>query len=60
MYEGAGGPIPGCNQGLLDITHSPFGPICNAARKTHERLYAIAAGTIQPYDTPVKHLFPSS
>jgi hypothetical protein len=45
--------------GFLDGTHSPHEPICTAARKTHERLSAIAAGTTRPYDVPVKHLFPS-
>jgi hypothetical protein len=47
------------NIGFLDITHSPHEAICDAARKTHERLYAVAAGTTPPYDAPVKHLFPS-
>jgi hypothetical protein len=47
------------NNGFLAGTHSPHEPICQAARKTHERLYAIAAGIKQPYAVDVKHLFPS-
>ncbi|MFZ4396858.1 MAG: hypothetical protein ACOYOU_14680 [Kiritimatiellia bacterium] len=47
------------NSGFLDITHSPHNPICEAARKTHARIYALATGTTAPYNAGVKHLFPS-
>lgn len=47
------------NIGFLSGTHTPHEPICRAARLTHERLYALAAGKVRPYDVPVKHLFPS-
>jgi len=47
------------NIGFVDLCHNPHEPICRAARATHERLYALAAGEIQPYDEPVELLWPS-
>ncbi len=37
------------NTGFLDVCHRPYAPLAAAARRTHERLYAVAAGTTRPY-----------
>ncbi len=37
------------NIGFVDICNRPYGPLVDAARKTHERLYAVAAGLRPPY-----------
>ena len=47
------------NIGFLDVCHRRHEPICRAARETHERLYAVAAGDIAPYDEMPDYLFPS-
>jgi hypothetical protein len=36
------------NIGLLDICHQPYEPLVQAARRTHERLYPLAAGELEP------------
>jgi hypothetical protein len=41
------------NIGFLDICHQPHQPLCEAAIRSHEALYEIAAGTVPPYaDAP--------
>ena len=47
------------NIGFLDIAHRAHGPLCRAARLSHERLYAVASGAAIPYSEPVKYVFPS-
>jgi len=37
------------NIGLLDICHRRYDELCEAARMSHERLYAVAAGEVEPY-----------
>jgi len=37
------------NIGFLDVCNQPYEPLCTAARLTHERLYQIASGSLQPY-----------
>jgi hypothetical protein len=37
------------NIGFLDVCHRPYQPLVDAARLTHERLYALAAGELAPY-----------
>jgi hypothetical protein len=37
------------NIGFLDVCNQPYEPLCQAARLTHERLYAIASGQVEPY-----------
>jgi hypothetical protein len=38
------------NIGLLDVCHRPYIELTSAARASHERLYAVAAGQLPPYD----------
>ena len=38
------------NIGFIDVCHRPYDALANAARETHERLYAVAAGTGKPFD----------
>lgn len=41
------------NIGFLDICNRPYTPLCDAARKSHEAMYAIASGKQQAYaDAP--------
>lgn len=47
------------NIGFFDIAHAPHRPICDAARRTHARMYELAAGRLAPYDAPVEFVFPS-
>lgn len=44
------------NIGFLDICHRPHEPICNAAIKSHEAVYEIAAGNVKPYDDAPEYL----
>ena len=45
------------NIGFLDVCNQPYEPLCTAARLTHERLYEIASGSLQPY-TDEPHYLP--
>lgn len=37
------------NIGFLDVCNRPYEELCQAARQTHERLYAVASGIAEPY-----------
>ncbi len=37
------------NTGFLDVCHRPYEALAKAARRTHERMYAVAAGGKRPY-----------
>ena len=41
------------NIGFLDICNRPYEPLCTAARASHERIYDVATGKLQPFaDAP--------
>ena len=41
------------NIGFLDVCNRPYEPLCRAARASHERLYDLATGKVQPFaDAP--------
>jgi hypothetical protein len=41
------------NIGFVDICNRPYDAPCSAARATHERIYEVAAGQVEPYaDAP--------
>ena len=40
------------NIGFLDVCNRPYEPLAAAARKSHERLYELAAGARAPYEGP--------
>jgi len=44
------------NIGFLDICNKQHKPICNAAKKSHEKMYEIASGKIKPYDKAPEYL----
>ena len=44
------------NIGFLDVCNRPYEPLCQAARITHERLYAVAAGETQPFEDEPHYL----
>ncbi|MCS7309747.1 MAG: hypothetical protein NZ741_05955, partial [Armatimonadetes bacterium] len=44
------------NIGFLDVCNKPYEPLAQAARQSHERLYAVAAGLQPPFDEPVEYL----
>jgi hypothetical protein len=44
------------NIGFLDICNKPYEPLAAAARETHERLYAVAAGETKPFEDAPKYL----
>lgn len=44
------------NIGFLDICNRPYEELCAAARRSHERLYAVAAGEAEPYDERPEYL----
>ncbi|MFW5858116.1 MAG: agarase, partial [Planctomycetota bacterium] len=50
--EAAAGRFDGenWNIGFLDVCHRPYDELAAAARTTHERMYAVAAGEIAPYE----------
>jgi hypothetical protein len=43
------------NIGLLDVCHRRYEPFYAAARMTHERLYAVAAGEVAPTEERASH-----
>jgi hypothetical protein len=44
------------NIGFLDVCNRPYEPLCTAARASHERLYDVATGKLQPYDDAPEYL----
>jgi hypothetical protein len=44
------------NIGLLDICHRRYEELCDAARVSHERLYAVAGGEVEPYAEEPEYL----
>lgn len=44
------------NIGFVDVCNQPYVPLADAARKCHERLYALAAGQAQPYTDEPEYL----
>lgn len=40
------------NIGFFDVCHRPYQPLVAAARRTHERLYRVAAGLLSPVVIP--------
>lgn len=40
------------NNGLLDVCHRPYEPLVEACRRTHRRLYDVAAGATPPVQEP--------
>ncbi len=43
------------NIGFLDVCNRPYAPLAEAARASHERLYALAAGDATPCDAAPAH-----
>jgi hypothetical protein len=44
------------NIGFLDVCNRPYEPLCNAARASHERMYDVATGKVQPYNDAPEYL----
>jgi len=44
------------NIGFLDVCNRPYQPLGQAARLTHEVLYRVATGEIEPYNNPPEYL----
>lgn len=44
------------NIGFLDVCNRPYEPLARAARATHERLYPVALGEVEPYDEEPEYL----
>jgi hypothetical protein len=44
------------NIGFLDVCNRPYDALCSAARASHERLYDVATGTVQPFDDAPEYL----
>ena len=44
------------NIGFLDVCHHPYAPLVDAARLTHQRLYPVAAGELDPYEEAPHYL----
>lgn len=44
------------NIGFLDVCNRPYEPLCRAARASHERLYDLAIGKVQPFDDAPEYL----
>jgi hypothetical protein len=42
--------------GFLDVCNRPYGPLADAARESHERLYQVASGLVAPYDDEPEYL----
>jgi len=42
--------------GFLDVCNRPYEPLANAARKSHERLYQVVIGELEPYDDEPEYL----
>ncbi|NIR00117.1 MAG: hypothetical protein GTN78_07920, partial [Gemmatimonadales bacterium] len=44
------------NIGFLDVCNRPYEEISAAAKVSHERLYAVARGEVEPYDQAPEYL----
>ncbi|RJP25123.1 MAG: hypothetical protein C4527_17490 [Candidatus Omnitrophota bacterium] len=44
------------NIGFLDVCNSPYEPMTNAARETHERIYQVANGEVPPFADKPEYL----
>ena len=44
------------NIGFLDVCNRPYEPFADAARKSHNRVYDIAAGILKPFDDAPEYL----
>lgn len=44
------------NIGFLTITHQPYQELLDAAKTTHERMYQVVEGEIQPFDVVIKKI----
>jgi hypothetical protein len=44
------------NIGFLDVCNRPYEELCNAGMATHEQIYAVAAGEIEPYNDVPEYL----
>jgi len=44
------------NIGFLDVCNRPYESLCRAARASHERLYDLAIGKLQPFDDAPEYL----
>ncbi len=44
------------NIGFVDVCNRPYAPLMAAARASHERLYQVAAGEVEPYDEEPEYL----
>ncbi len=44
------------NIGFVDVCNRPYAPLVTAARASHERLYQVAAGEVEPYDEEPEYL----
>ena len=44
------------NIGFLDVCNRPYEPLIRAARASHDRLYAVAAGGLEPFDDAPDYL----
>ncbi|HLL87756.1 MAG TPA: hypothetical protein VK324_00480, partial [Tepidisphaeraceae bacterium] len=44
------------NVGFLDTCNRPYDPLCDAARRSHERMYGVAAGEQPPVDDAPQYL----
>ncbi len=46
------------NIGFLDVCNRPYNALCDAARLSHERLYQVAVGAVEPYGDAPEYLPP--
>lgn len=44
------------NIGFVDVCNLPYEELCTAARRSHERMYDVAAGNEEPFDEPPEYL----
>jgi hypothetical protein len=44
------------NIGFFDVANQPYGPLVDAARTAHERLYDVARGRLAPFNDPPTYL----
>ncbi len=44
------------NIGFVDVCNRPYEELCEAARASHERMYAVASGEVEPYDEEPEYL----
>lgn len=44
------------NIGFLDVCNRPYDLLCRAARASHERVYDVATGKVQPFDDAPEYL----